>query len=569
MCVSSSLTWSTMENERWNRLTMRERSEMMRIGVKSGFRKLADIKAGYNRFDEGGETQSGQGNVNDYIAARANQQRLKALEKSRTRTLPSVPEYPLSQEEREELEQSLILRKSWEKNIEKLYPYTLQSKKLWERDYPLKADVEELYFDGRTERDLNELEWTRSETIQLQSQLDKNVKYGYSCLKTASDNYGKVALSNVEFAQNPAKYGFQKIQFEDALEGDLTQAIRFDGKPHHAMMLDNKGSNPHTSRYNYSHGGSEPSDIVVGGRFAIDEKDYYRFVGSPQDSIQWKKDFDSGKRAYGGHLNLFSGEGNSTVETTPKLSSRDSTKHEVLFRSVDPSWGVPEIGDALPAYWKIREARKSGVNVNHGTPDDNAYLRKYLNLPHDESLTPESKYKPTVAKDPNAKYVGLSKPLKEGILSQLDTVRINKEIAEYNKAIGEGGNVSPEAVEGIKAMKRDKDLLEMGRDSLRALYSGKRPSVLMWDMTHPDRYEEDVTDSVMGDQTVQRSPLSPLGQYTLSMAPDKSYISVYDKYDFPWYANPVMPSKSKRTEFEIYDRIPMKEVEQRMKNSKK
>lgn len=111
---------------------------------------------------------------------------------------------------------------------------------------------------------------------------------------------------NFTFIANPGKYGFKEINKDKLQEGGLVQRLQY-GIPYHMMQyngLDEQG----VATYNYANG--KYPDWRVGGHNPIKRDNYdkyYTFVGTPQDSIQWKKEYEQkyDKKRNGGTLNYF------------------------------------------------------------------------------------------------------------------------------------------------------------------------------------------------------------------------------------------------------------------------
>lgn len=77
---------------KWEELSMSDRSNLMKAYLQNGVVRLSDMRDHYNKFADGGDA---------YIAKKAEEARLAALERSRTMTKPIVPMVPnpLSQED--------------------------------------------------------------------------------------------------------------------------------------------------------------------------------------------------------------------------------------------------------------------------------------------------------------------------------------------------------------------------------------------------------------------------------------------------------------------------------------
>lgn len=124
----------------------------------------------------------------------------------------------------------------------------------------------------------------------------------FNCIATATSNNpnkGHYVISNQVFAANPTKYGFKKVNKDEAKPGSLVQAVN-NGVPYHAMILNSRNEN--TERYNYSPGNYP--NYKVNGRYLIgpsERLDYYNFVGNEADSARWKNEYEQRYRQkYGG-----------------------------------------------------------------------------------------------------------------------------------------------------------------------------------------------------------------------------------------------------------------------------
>ena len=112
-----------------------------------------------------------------------------------------------------------------------------------------------------------------------------------NCINSLSECYPHgLPPGNSTFMSDPLKYGFKEISYEDKEPGDLIQYMD-DNKPHHAMIF-NGYNEDGEARFNYSNGGDK---YKVNGRFLGPLFDYkaYRYVGTPQDSINWFNEYNN------------------------------------------------------------------------------------------------------------------------------------------------------------------------------------------------------------------------------------------------------------------------------------
>ena len=134
-------------------------------------------------------------------------------------------------------------------------------------------------------------EYTREHIVQ---QLERR-KTGEmaNCIKSLSECYPHgLPTGNSTFMADPLKYGFQEISFDEKQPGDLIQHIN-NGKPSHAMIFNGYDEND-KPRFNYSNGFDE---YKVNGKYYsflpfINYK-AYRYVGTPQDSINWINEYNN------------------------------------------------------------------------------------------------------------------------------------------------------------------------------------------------------------------------------------------------------------------------------------
>lgn len=272
----------------WEKLSQKEKAELMKLYLKGGVLKLSEMKKHYNSFANGGPTED------EYIAKRANEERLSALERSRTMTEPIVPKItnPETQEEFLEKQKKLYsqLERSREylkekgdvRDVSSLSSY-LSSNRFYKDDYT-KYAIEHI---NNTLPTIGEEKY--SPTVD-----------GKSCMATASGVYCKNASGNQTFKATPDKYGFRKIPESEMLPGDLVQYYSSKGIPEHALIFDSLDEDG-KPLYNYSNGGNDPQSIKIRGRYPTGKKDVYRFVGDSADSTKWRQEYRN-KYAGGGPL---------------------------------------------------------------------------------------------------------------------------------------------------------------------------------------------------------------------------------------------------------------------------
>lgn len=272
---------------RWDKLSMKEKGELMKLYMSGGVLSISEMKKHYNSYADGGDA---------YITKKAEEARLAALERSRTMTKPIVPMVPnpLSQEDFEKNQddiQKFVKKKLQSLEDEgKIRTIPSLSSQLKDKTYYANKGVENYV------REVN-----NPNGIYAVGKYQSLVP-GQSCMSTASGTYCKSITGNQSFAADPAKYGFKRVPNSEVLPGDLVQALTPENNiPNHAMIYDSMGED-NKPRYNYSSGGKDEASIVKRGKYpASNDKLYtYRFVGDHADSVKWRKEYN--KKAFGGPL---------------------------------------------------------------------------------------------------------------------------------------------------------------------------------------------------------------------------------------------------------------------------
>ena len=195
-----------------------------------------------------------------------------------------------------------------------------------------------------------------------------------------------------------------------------------------------------------------------------------------------------------------------------------SLRKEKIYRSLEPSdaTGIPGLWNAMAGFGryvtnserstymdnpdtfspKEKEAMKKTTEIELkeiGKSED--AFKKYLKLPMDnENSFLESEYKPSISKDKNATYY------------------------------------------------------RFGEDDVREHVNNSSLEFLN-DLDYRGRWLLDTDKYVIG------KPSYALGDSKISIAPDSSYVSIYDKYDFPYM--PGFLERKHFNPFEYYDRIPI------------
>lgn len=128
--------------------------------------------------------------------------------------------------------------------------------------------------------------------------LEDNLKNGYictgsNCIYNATYQYHPIQRVS-DLKQNPEQFGFKKVTdssklfskaSKEAQPGDI---VIYPFGSHAATYVGD-------GKYNWSSGGVSENDWVLNGKDpGLDMGLVYRFVGTPQDSAQVRKDFEAG-----------------------------------------------------------------------------------------------------------------------------------------------------------------------------------------------------------------------------------------------------------------------------------
>lgn len=374
---------------RWDKLSMKEKGELMKLYMSGGVLSISEMKKHYNSYADGGDA---------YIAKKAEEARLAALERSRTMTKPIVPMVPnpLSQEDFEKNQddiQKFVKKKLQSLEDEgKIRTIPSLSSQLKDKTYYANKGVENYV------REVN-----NPNGIYAVGKYQSLVP-GQSCMSTASGTYCKSITGNQSFAADPAKYGFKRVPNSEVLPGDLVQALTPENNiPSHAMIYDSMGED-NKPRYNYSSGGKDEASIVKRGKYpASNDKLYtYRFVGDHADSVKWRKEYN--KKAFGGPLRdeydnpeqyydykTAEEVGNMYDPGTQHWASRDPRTGMILKNPKHPTFGMA-----------IREDQSSGY-----APFIDSSTGRYYTLRPEEYATAPNKH--TLRKVSNSEMEALYK----------------------------------------------------------------------------------------------------------------------------------------------------------------
>lgn len=165
------------------------------------------------------------------------------------------------------------------------------------------------YLNQRRESALNNSR-ERTQSYQKPTWWDDNKNGRWlDCISTATDNYGNVATGNGTFYSNPEKFGFRRLNDNEAsLPGDVAQSYYIDEKgvaqiPDHGYIINEIGEDGKIKSVNYSNGSGEyhvgannswadNDNYIYGSEWQGDQsrdligkrRNYrYRYVGTPAE----------------------------------------------------------------------------------------------------------------------------------------------------------------------------------------------------------------------------------------------------------------------------------------------
>lgn len=245
----------------------------------------------------------------EYITSRIAEARKMALEYASKRTKGSpLPERFIDHEKineyKSEIDRSHKIIKLYERKINDImskheskdipwaYKNTNNLLPIFKSKIELKTPPTELSeYDKKYIDYLNKKINIEKEYIKIYDNLI-NTKglYGYNCITSASCNYKDIGylkglsepvVSNIELRKNPTKYGFKEV--DNAEPGDIQNT------PYHAVTIHDKHlvsyAPGESNRINYIHSNTNPLDKEN------ELKKNFRFIGTPQDSLAWKKEY--------------------------------------------------------------------------------------------------------------------------------------------------------------------------------------------------------------------------------------------------------------------------------------
>lgn len=375
---------------------MREKCSVMPITPER-------IKKAARRLRE--EANAASGSVEEYIAKRLEAARAAALQKSRTRTEPAVP---MTSDAVTRSDAAMLARSNAVGAMQDLenmtnnyrqglgyyvMPGTFGREAVYGgtsvpssmRDNPnvpngaayVGANDSDAYNHWRLAM-LREASMQNKFADALES--DPTMKIpGLSCIYTATDNYGNKyrVVGNQTFLQDPERYGFMQIPFSEAKPGDIVQDAY--PEPFHAMILDSVDDNG-VHLYNYSSGGTSPDDIKKDALYYPDEdnearRNAFRFVGTPADSLRWKKEFN-GQNGFAHGGNMFVGGGPLTDDDIAEgTDERSQYARQILkFATDNPRQFWADTEDSAKARQWLNENAPAQLSSLYNALDDKSFV---------------------------------------------------------------------------------------------------------------------------------------------------------------------------------------------------
>ena len=362
-----------------------------------------------NMFDMGGDTDGDDNGVNEYISKKIAEMRARALENSRTRTMPAVPIIKQTKNDAAlnafaKAEMSRRAAEQLMSNIDNGLDYVVEPWQISSKIYDGIMGKSPLFYAGYADDQDTGNHWRlallREAALQeqagnefLSGVKDTDLVNGASCIYTATDNYGPQyrQASNVRFEKNPT--GFIKIPVSEVAGGDIVQDKR-GGVPSHALIFD--GAYETDARdarigwplFNYSTGGSGEESIAKKGHY-VNPEDFndrwfnaFRFVGTPADSLRWKQEYENmNKRSNGGLLsdnNNIYDRWNEYDRSVNELNRRQNDLGNGLSSLVFyyPDFDKPSTSrpvDYLPRMWEIEDNKKHELELFKNDGDKKKY----------------------------------------------------------------------------------------------------------------------------------------------------------------------------------------------------
>ena len=227
---------------------------------------------------------SGEDNVptrDEYITSRASEVINTALDKARNRTALSSPIIGY-----ERISQDYINTAEKELNRNKSKLYQLRQE--------LDASPNDASLNTRYKDIVAVVADQEKQFKQLNYYFKNNIARpltGANCIWTITGDYNRPVSGNETFKVNHTQKGFKQIPVTEIKEGDIVQFARDGLGPNHAMMANTAyTTNPRDMRYNGSNG---DYGIRINAKYPHEWKNTraYRFVGTPEEVLQWDKDY--------------------------------------------------------------------------------------------------------------------------------------------------------------------------------------------------------------------------------------------------------------------------------------
>jgi hypothetical protein len=245
----------------WNKLSMRDKANYIKLAIKNNITSLKDIQDIYNKYSEGGDiilpelivNQKGAytnytGNetitptLEEYMQAKADETRYNAAFSMERQRVPVVPIVPDRSTKGKALLASVLDRLGVK-------------------------DEEILNIVGENPTP-------------------------FTCAYTATSQYPESSRvpGNITFSEDPSKYGF--VKSSDPKIGDLVVSIRGQ-HPAHMSMVTSKTDWDYPL-VSYSKGGAEPKDMVynrLDWMRDLPRSTFYTYKGTEEEKKKWKKEY--------------------------------------------------------------------------------------------------------------------------------------------------------------------------------------------------------------------------------------------------------------------------------------
>lgn len=218
---------------------------------------------------------------------------------------------------------------------------------------------------------MNDAKVSSARLNRLTSLRNKGLCEGPNCIYNATKNYGDeyATTGNYTFMENHDKKGFIKIDSSSKRPGDIVQVINnWNNAPSHAMTYYRTDENG-VDRFNYSNGNSNKQAIRKDGKYPVDKGirlDYYRFVGTPADSVRWTNEYNklymnnSNKKQLGGSTGLIRVQANGKDRLMYVPFTGEETKANRKKAAFGIELNTPKLSYDFTKVDKIMESIKEG-----------------------------------------------------------------------------------------------------------------------------------------------------------------------------------------------------------------